>query len=183
MINTGLWRVGLPIYLVAYLGYGIDTFGFITGILGAAAFATSAFLGVFKRFNPILIFNIGIVLWGIGLISIGMFPSISIIYFAAILIGMGQASEGLSRIVILQNQVPENMLGKVFSISSSLNYTSDTLSLGGISAILAIFTTATVFSGGGFVILVTGIVGALTLGARSQKIKQENLNERLGKNC
>lgn len=177
MINTGLWRVGLPIYLETYLGKDIDTFGYITGILGAASFGTSILLGLLNKINPIAIFNAGIILWGGGLLAIGVYPSITIIYIATVLIGIGQASEGLSRIIILQDQVPGNMLGKVFSISSSLNYTSDTLSLGAISGVLAVFSTAVVFSGGGAAILLTGIVGALTLKRRSQKINLNKSNE------
>lgn len=179
MINTGLWRVGLPIYLDTYLEKDINTFGYITGILGATSFAASLLLGLFKKMNPILLFNSGVILWGGGLLVIGVFPSITVIYIATIFIGIGQASEGLARIVILQDQVPGHMLGKIFSISSTLNYTSDTLSLGAISSILAVFTTAVVFSGGGAVILLTGIVGALTLRDRSQKINQEKLNKEL----
>jgi len=159
LINTGLWRVGLPIYLDTNLGKDISTFGIITGILGAAAFSTSIILGTLKKLNPIVIFKIGIILWGSGLLLIGLSPSIFVIYIATIIIGIGQASEGLGRIIIIQEQVPGNMLGKVFSISSSINYTSDTLSLGVISSILAIFTTSSVFLGGGGIILIIGLMG------------------------
>jgi DHA3 family macrolide efflux protein-like MFS transporter len=180
MINTGLWRVGLPIYLENNLGKDIASFGYITGVLGAAAFATSILLGVFKRIKPILIFNIGNILWGIGLVTIGVTSSINVIYVATILVGMGQACEGLASTVIFQNQVPKYMLGKVFSISSSLNYTSDTVSLGLVSTILTLFTTATVFFGGGLIIVLTGVIGTLSLKERYKKIKKESLDESLG---
>lgn len=171
LINTGLWRVGLPIYLESYLGKDISTFGYITGIMGAASFSTSIILGLIKRFNPISAFNLGVILWGIGILVIGLFPSINLIYLATILIGVGQASEGLARVVILQTKVPANMLGKVFSTSSSLNYASDTISLGAISSILAIFSTAVVFSGGGVIILTIGVIGIFTL--KEETIKNE----------
>ncbi|MFJ8511928.1 MFS transporter [Lysinibacillus xylanilyticus] len=177
LINTGLWRVGLPIYLESNLGKGISTFGIITGILGVAAFSTSIILGALKKLNPIVIFNIGIILWGSGLLLIGLSPSIFVIYIATIIIGIGQASEGLGRIVIIQEQVPCNMLGKVFSISSSINYTSDTLSLGVISSILAIFSTSSVFWGGGGIILIIGLIGFSSLRKRNELIKKENLSQ------
>ena len=177
LINTGLWRVGLPIYLESNLGKGISTFGIITGILGVAAFSTSIILGTLKKLNPIVIFNIGIILWGSGLLLIGLSPSIFVIYIATIIIGIGQASEGLGRIVIIQEHVPCNMLGKVFSISSSINYTSDTLSLGVISSILAIFSTSSVFWGGGGIILIIGLIGFSSLRKRNELIKKENLSQ------
>ncbi|WP_372442956.1 Type 1 glutamine amidotransferase-like domain-containing protein [Pseudogracilibacillus auburnensis] len=77
-----------------------------------------------------------------------------------------------------EGKVPRNILGKVFSISSSLNYTSDTLSLGAISGILAIFSTAIVFSGGGVAILLTGIIGAITLKTKSNNQMQGNTDNK-----
>ncbi len=177
LINTGLWRVGLPIYLDSNLGKDISTFGIITGILGAAAFSTSIILGTLKKLNPIIIFNIGIILWGSGLLMIGLSPSIFMIYIATILIGIGQASEGLGRIVIIQKEVPNNMLGKVFSISSSINYTSDTVSLGIISSILAILSTSSVFWAGGGIILAIGLIGFGSMGKGNGLLKKENLRE------
>lgn len=178
LINTGLWRVGLPIYLDSNLGEDISTFGIVTGILGAAAFSTSIILGTLKKLDPIIIFKIGIVLWGIGLLVIGLSPSIFVIYMATILIGIGQANEGLARIVIIQEEVPSNMLGKMFSISSSINYTSDTLSLGAISSVLAFFSTASVFGFGGGAILIIGLLGFSSLRQRHTIIKKENLSEK-----
>lgn len=176
-INTGLMRVGLPIYLDVYLNKDIAEFGFITGILGASSFLTSILLGLFKRLNPIYSFNIGIFLWGLGLVLIGIFPSITIIYIAMVLIGIGQASEGLARIIILQEQVPSNMLGKIFSMSSTINYLSDTISLGAISSLLGLFATTSIFSGGGCIILVIGVAGIVSLKNHSNNKK---LREKVG---
>lgn len=170
LLNTGLWRVGLPIYLESNLGKDIGTFGLITGILGAASFGTSLLLGLTKDINPIAIFNIGIILWGGGLLITGLSPSVHFIFVAAAIIGIGQASEGLGRLVILQNQVPKEMLGKVFSISSSFNYTSDTVSLGLISAVLAAFSTTSVLISGGVIIILTGILGIRLLKERSEEL-------------
>ncbi|SFJ30253.1 MFS-type transporter involved in bile tolerance, Atg22 family [Halobacillus dabanensis] len=161
LINTGLWRVGLPIYLEGYLNENITTFGYITGMMGVTSFITSLALGISKKYNPRVVFNVGMGLWGLGLLMIGTLPTMPIIYIATILIGVGQASEGLSRVVILQEKVPANMLGKVFSTSSSINYTSDTISLGAVSSLLGLFTIATLFSGGGTLILMIGLLGAV----------------------
>ncbi|MFC0524948.1 MFS transporter [Pontibacillus salicampi] len=174
LINTGLWRVGLPIYLEETLNKDITAFGYITGVMGAASFITSMALGLTKNYAPLLVFNMGMGLWGIGLLIIGMFPSMSIIYLAAILIGLGQASEGLSRVVLLQDQVPAHMLGKVFSTSSSLNYACDTISLGAFSSVLGLFSTAMLFSSGGALLLLIGVLGAAlrrTSNNSSSKVK------------
>ena len=43
---------------------------------------------------------------GSGLLLIGLSPSIFVIYIATIIIGIGQSSEGLGRIVILKSKFP-----------------------------------------------------------------------------
>ncbi len=177
-INTGLWRVGLPIYLENYLNEDITSFGYITGIMGASSFLTSIFLGAFNTYKPVSAFNIGIILWGVGLVVLGLFPSIQMIYFCTILIGVGQASQGLTRVVILQEQVPRNMLGKVFSTSSSINYASDTLSLGTISSILALLSTAASFLSGGIIILIIGMLGTMIL--KRTDLNRKKFSEELG---
>lgn len=174
LINTGLMRIGLPIYLDVYLNKDVTSFGYLTGLLGAASFLTSLLLGLVKRFNPSFAFHTGITLWGIGLLVIGLFPSMTVMYMGMILIGIGQASEGLARIIILQNQVPKHMLGKIFSLSSTINYLSDTLSLGAISSVMAFMTAAVLFSGSGGVILAIGIMGILSLKGRAKKESLKN---------
>ncbi|MBD8071085.1 MFS transporter [Bacillus sp. PS06] len=169
-INTGLWRVGLPIYLESRLGEDIGTFGLITGILGASSFGTSILIGLAKKLNPISIFNMGIILWGAGLLITSFSPTVYALFVAAAIIGIGQALEGLGRVVIIQNEVPKEMLGKVFSISSSINYTSDTVSLGIISAVLSIFSPSIIFFSGGTLIILTGILGMRLLKERSKEI-------------
>ncbi|MFJ7747503.1 MFS transporter [Peribacillus sp. NPDC097295] len=174
LINTGLMRVGLPIYLDVYLNKDVSAFGYLTGILGAASFLTSILIGLMKKFNPIYAFNTGIILWGIGLVSIGVFPSMTVIYIGMVLIGIGQASEGLARTIILQDQIPGNMIGKIFSLSSTINYLCDTFSLGAISSVMAFMTTAVLFSGSGGLILAIGVIGTLSLKNNIKKEKSKN---------
>lgn len=159
LINTGLWRVGLPLYLDVDLNEDVGTYGIIAGVLGVSAFLTSLILGLLKNISHLIIFNVGILLWGVGLIIIGLFPSMFTIYIATVLIGIGQSSEGLSRLVIIQKEVPKEILGKVFSISSSVNYTSDTISLAVISSILILLSTSNIFFLSGSLIFLTGLSG------------------------
>lgn len=162
-INTGLWRVGLPLYLEQHADKGLTTYGIITGILGATAFATSFLLGFIRKIRPLVIFIIGIFLWGAGLLLIGLSPNLLTIYVATVCIGIGQASEGLSRLLIFQKDVPHLLLGKVFSISSSINYVSDTFSLAAISSILIVLTTSNLFLLSGIGIMMSSVFGTIYL--------------------
>lgn len=162
-INTGLWRVGLPLYLEQHADKGLTTYGIITGILGATAFATSFLLGFIRKIRPLVIFIIGIFLWGAGLLLIGLSPNLLTIYVATVCIGIGQASEGLSRLLIFQKDIPHLLLGKVFSISSSINYVSDTFSLAVISSILIVLTTSNLFLLSGIGIMMSSIFGTIYL--------------------
>lgn len=160
-INTGLWRVGLPLYLEKNVHEGLTTYGIITGLLAIAALTTSLLLGFIQRIQPITIFLIGILLWGSGLLFIGLSPTLFTIYVATILIGIGQASEGVSRLIIFQKEVPSTLLGKVFSTSSSINYASDTCSLAVISSVLLVLATSNVFILSGLCIGLSSIFGAI----------------------
>lgn len=55
------------------------------------------------------------------------------------------------------------MLGKMFSISSSINYTSDTLSLMVIGSVLPLLSTTSIFLVGGGVIVLIGLMGINSL--------------------
>ncbi|PEE03530.1 MFS transporter [Bacillus pseudomycoides] len=163
LINTGLWRVGLPIILKENFSSNINQFGIIIGILGAASLISSIVLGMLK-YQSFTTFYLGIILWGVGLLTVGVFQnSIVFLYVASILIGIGQSMQGLTRILIIQENVPPDKLGKVFSTSSTLSYTSDSVSLAIISPILGVLTATIAFNLGGSILVVLAIIGYLKM--------------------
>lgn len=58
--------------------------------------------GFTVRKRLIFKFSIGVLVWGIGLSIINVFPSVAILYIGATLVGLGQSIEGLTRSVAIQ---------------------------------------------------------------------------------
>ena len=170
LINTGLWRVALPILLKEDFNANITVYGVVVGILGGVSFISSVVIGMLKSYQPFIMFYAGICMWGIGLITIGLSQSsIVSIYAAIILIGIGQSAQGLTRILIIQEKVPPEKLGKVFSTSSTMNYMSDTCSLSIISPIMGLMSVASIFFTGGLSLFILAIGGLYYFGRGNKK--------------
>lgn len=115
--------------------------------------------GFTVRKRLIFKFSIGVLVWGIGLSIINVFPSVAILYIGATLVGLGQSIEGLTRSVAIQIKTPNHLMGKVFSISSTSNYAADTLSLGLISLIIPLLSLSNIFISGGAIISMLSLSG------------------------
>nr|WP_226953588.1 MFS transporter [Staphylococcus sp. GDX8P66P] len=159
LINTGVWRVALPLFIAKSLEEGVGVYGIATSFLGIASLLTSLIVGLLSEKYIILKFSIGVFIWGAGLLIIGVFPHTIILYLAAILVGIGQSVEGLTRSIAIQTKTPKHLMGKVFSLSSTSNYAADTLSLGFISLIIPLISLGGVFLSGGIIISLLSFVG------------------------
>ncbi|MFD2829660.1 MFS transporter [Corticicoccus populi] len=159
LVNTGLWRVALPLLLSVQLNAGVSAYSYMIGILGTASLLTSLCLGMVKNYNSQLTFVAGVFIWGTGLLIIGLSPNLILIYAAAILLGTGQAAQGLTRVTIFQEKLPEHLLGKVFSTSGSLSYASDSLSLLLIPLLMTVSPLSALFSTGGILLISFAVTG------------------------
>lgn len=159
LINTGLWRVVLPLFISNILKEGVGVYGLATSCLGIASLLMSLIMGLLSEKRLIFKFSIGVLVWGIGLSIINVFPSVAILYIGATLLGLGQSIEGLTRSVAIQIKTPNHLMGKVFSISSTSNYAADTLSLGLISIIIPLLSLSNIFILGGVIISILSLAG------------------------
>ncbi|HEA6287319.1 TPA: MFS transporter [Staphylococcus aureus] len=159
LINTGLWRVALPLFISNILKECVGVYGLATSCLGIASLLMSLIMGLLSEKRLIFKFSIGVLVWGIGLSIINVFPSLEILYIGATLVGLGQSIEGLTRSVAIQIKTPNHLMGKVFSISSTSNYAADTLSLGLISLIIPLLSLSNIFISGGAIISMLSLSG------------------------
>lgn len=159
MINTGLWRVALPLFISKNLDEGVAVYGLATSFLGIASLIMSLIVGLFTTKYIILKFSIGVFIWGIGLFMIALSPNALFIYLAAIFIGVGQSIEGLTRSIAIQTQTPPHLMGKVFSLSSTSNYAADTLSLGIIGVLTPMISLGLIFGSGGIIVSLLSFIG------------------------
>ncbi|WP_436962687.1 MFS transporter [Staphylococcus shinii] len=159
LINIGVWRVALPLFIAKSLEEGVGVYGLATSFLGVAPLLTSLIVGLLSEKYIIFKFSLGVFIWGAWLLIIGMFPHTLVLYVAAILVGVGQSVEGLTRSIAIQTKTPNHLMGKVFSLSSTSNYAADTLSLGFISLVIPLITLGGVFTSGGIIITLLSFIG------------------------
>lgn len=165
-INTGLWRVALPLFIAKNLHGGVSVYGLATSFLGVASLIMSLIVGLLTTKYIILKFSIGVFIWGIGLFIIDISPNVLFIYLASILIGIGQSIEGLTRSIAIQTRTPPHLMGKVFSLSSTSNYAADTLSIGIIGILTPIISLGLIFSSGGIIVSLLSFIGIKFISAK-----------------
>lgn len=154
-----MWRVVLPLFIAKSLEEGVGVYGLATFFLGVASLLTSLIVELLSEKYIIFKFSLGVFIWEVGLLIIGMFPHTLVLYVAAILVGVGQSVEGLTRSIAIQTKTPNHLMGKVFSLSSTSNYAADTLSLGVISLVIPLITLGGVFTSGGVIIALLSFIG------------------------
>jgi hypothetical protein len=77
-------------------------------------------------------FGLGIVLWGIPLVAIGIWPSTALALAMLAVLGLGNTLVDVAGLTLLQRAVPQEVLARVFGVLESL-----LLSTNGFGAILA----------------------------------------------
>jgi MFS family permease len=115
-LDLGASGVG---YLNSVLGVG----GIIGGIV-AAALVARARLGTD--------FGAGIILWGVPLVLIGIWPEPLVALFALALVGVGNTIVDVSGDTLLQRAVPDEVLARAFAAMESVSLVS--VALGSVAA-------------------------------------------------
>ncbi len=63
LINTGLWRVVLPLFISNILKEGVGVYGRATSCLGIASLLMSLIMGLLSEKRLIFKFSIGVLVW------------------------------------------------------------------------------------------------------------------------
>ena len=99
----------------------------VGGIIGAGV--TAALIG---RNRLALDFGVGVMLWGIPLIVIGVWPEPWVAIAAMVLLGLGNTMVDVSGDTLLQRSVPDEVLARVFGVLETLILL--TVAIGAIAA-------------------------------------------------
>jgi MFS family permease len=120
LLDLGSGGVG---YLTSALGIG--------GVLGAVVSVT-----LVGRARLTADFTVGIVLWGLPIAIMGLWPEPIPAFVLLVIVGLGNTLVDVSAFTLLQRAVPDEVLGRVFGAVQSLWV--GTIGLGSILAPLAI---------------------------------------------
>jgi MFS family permease len=134
---AGALNVLIVVSALQLLDLGEDGVGWLTSALGVGgvlgAVVSIALVGRGRLTSD---FTIGIVLWGLPIAIIGLWPEPVPAFLLLTIVGMGNTLVDVSAFTLLQRAVPDEVLGRVFGAVQSLWV--GTIGLGSILAPLAI---------------------------------------------
>ena len=156
--NTVGWEVGLPLLVKSNLGLTIVNYGEVVGALSFGSLIFGFLLGMVPIRRRLLATFVGILLWGIGLATIGFGHNLTFAIGGAILMALGQALQGLNIIVLLQQKYSEHV-GSVFSGYHGLQYAGNVVGSMMAGPILAMLPASFVITFAGTLIVLIGLGG------------------------
>ena len=157
LLNTGAWRIGLPLLVKQGLGKDVAFYAKLLGFMSASQLITILLFGALKPKNPLRIYTFAVVVWGLSLAIAGLFSVPLVLLVAAITLASAQSVQGMTRSISIQKNIPREKMGRVFSFSGTLNYTADTISLPLASLLLPIFGVSALLASVGGGIFLFGI--------------------------
>lgn len=127
--NTWVWQVGLLLRLEQTTEHAKIIYSTVEGWFGLIVIVMNIVIPFIWRKLTMTTYIIGASVWGVGIFCLGFAGNLSFFYAAIFVVGLGLPLSGLSRVFLLQSLVPEEKLGRGFSLNAVLLYFSNTMSL------------------------------------------------------
>ncbi|HWO75948.1 MAG TPA: MFS transporter [Bacillus sp. (in: firmicutes)] len=151
LVGVGVTQLGIPKILSAIDISSDSMFGYILSVIALASTIASFWLASRKVKRPVIWIFTGYGIRGIAFFLLGIASGIESIIIAAVIIGFGSTISGTTMTTLLQVMTPNNMLGKVMAVRSSIGNIADAfafLIVGGIlsvSSLLVAFTIIAIY--------------------------------------
>ena len=156
-LAAGLLRVLLVVTALRILHFGPSGVGFLNSAVGVGALV--AMLGVLALIGTsrlAAVFRFGILLWGVPLALLGIWPNVAAALVLFGILGVGNTLVDVAGLTLLQRAAPDDVRARVFGVLESVF-----LGTIGLGAILAPLLTAVlgprgalIAAGGGLTLLV-----------------------------
>jgi len=156
-VVAGIMRVLLVVTALRILDLGPSGVGFLNSANGVGALAGAiVLLGVISTGRLATVFGLGILLWGVPLVLLGLSPSVALALFCFGVVGVGNVLVDVAGLTLLQRMAPDEVRARVFGVLESVF-----LATIGFGAILAPLLTsafgprgALIAAGGGLCVVV-----------------------------
>ncbi len=116
------YTVGLPIISKQKFGGTIGAYGLIIAAYGVGSLIGNLILGNMKAGKPKQIIFIGYLIWGLGFLTIGLAPNLSIGMLGAALGAIGSPLVNVTIATNIQAKMPASQIGKVFALRLQVAY-------------------------------------------------------------
>ena len=118
---AGAVQVYIVVVAIDLLDFGKSGVGFLNASIGVGAFigavAALSLTGA-RRLSPA--FMIGVALWGIPLIALGLWPEAFVALLLFGVIGVGNSVASVAGLTLVQRAVPDEVLARVFGVIQML---------------------------------------------------------------
>jgi MFS family permease len=137
-LTAGIMRVLLVVTALRILGLGPSGVGFLNSAVGVGALAgvlvLLALIGS-SRLGPV--FGLGMLLWGVPLVLLGLWPSVAAAVVCFGILGVANTLVDVAGLTLLQRAAPDEVRARVFGVLESVF-----LGTIGIGAVLAPLLTS-----------------------------------------
>lgn len=170
--NTWAWQIGLLLQSESLFYNGEQMYSMYLICFTVFSIIVSMLIPLKFKALRISHYMAGAALWGVGVLGIGLTQNSVTIAVFSVLIGIGMPIAGLSRVFMLQDEVPDTMRGRAFSFSAVLLYFSNTVSLALFGAMSRIISVRVLFDISGVGIML--IAGIFILLVKSAPLRRRN---------
>ncbi|MCE7794513.1 MFS transporter [Salipaludibacillus sp. CUR1] len=125
LFQTGIERIGLPIVSDTVWEMGPEGFGIILATFGVGNIIGAVWLGKIKMKSYTQYIYTGWALWGSAIALVGLSPWLALALIFALIAGIAEAMNDLPMVLMIQRFTPENRLGKVFSVWSTVAFVGE----------------------------------------------------------
>ncbi|EGK12462.1 MFS transporter [Kroppenstedtia eburnea] len=158
---VGLDRLGLPILSDQVWDMGSEGYGIILSSFAVGNLLMTLLIGKFKISQYARVIFTGWALWGVFYFLIG---STDLFYLAvsfAFLAGAAESLIDMPQILLVQNSVPKEQLGKVFSMQSTTAFIGESGSSLFAGGIIGVMGAAHSYKVAGIGLILCGVIGLL----------------------
>ncbi|MFD1176416.1 MFS transporter [Paenibacillus puldeungensis] len=120
---TGMERIGLPVVSDQHWHTGAEGFSILLTLFGIGSAVGAFILGkITMPSSYARLIMAACMLWGLGLMGIGLSPNLYLAGVFALLTGVMEAFIDLPMVLMIQKYTPEQKLGQVFSFFSTVAF-------------------------------------------------------------
>ncbi|MFD2370648.1 MFS transporter [Brevibacillus sp. GCM10020057] len=146
LVGAGVIQLGIPKVLEEVNLGGTKTFGFVMSIIALSSMLSSLWLARRKVGEPARWIFSGYFVRGCAFFVLGFSGNIIGIGIAALLMGFGNTISGTTLTTVLQLRTPNEMLGKVMAVRSSVGNIADAFAYLLLGSVLSTFSLTLAFT-------------------------------------
>lgn len=154
--STWVWEVGLLLWVSATVSAGSAWYSLLLGVFGGVVIASNLVIPFVWKKLSLSTYLLGALIWGGGILFLGSVEQPPLLFVGAAIVGVGMPLAGLSRVYLLQQLVPEEMMGRGFSFNAMLLYLANVISLGVFAFLSTLIPLPKLFLASGTLIVAAG---------------------------